>query len=75
MNDLLLCLDEPFAGVTDDFVPYLKGRLEDMAKRHNVLLVTNDHVDAMRKLAKNTIVVSAIDRSTVTINETAKVDR
>jgi len=75
MTDLLLCLDEPFAGVTDDFVPYLKGRLEDMATRHNILLVTNDHVDAMRKLAKNTIVVSAIDRSKVTINDVERVDR
>jgi ABC-type multidrug transport system ATPase subunit len=43
-KDLLICLDEPFAGVTDDFVPFILERLKIMSKTHNLLLVTNDHV-------------------------------
>ncbi|GMH86230.1 hypothetical protein TL16_g10480 [Triparma laevis f. inornata] len=74
-QDLLICLDEPFAGVTDDFVPYLKNRLSSMSQNHNVLLVTNDHVQAMKEMAKNSIVVSAIDRSFVSVNDMDKVNR
>jgi hypothetical protein len=75
LNDLLLVLDEPFAGVTDDFVPWIVGRLDLMRQRHNILLVTNDHVDTLKRMADNTIVVSAIDRSNVQVNGMNSVNR
>ena len=74
-SDLLIALDEPFAGVTDDFVDFIVERLNEMRQKHNVLLVTNDHVETLTKMADNTITVSAIDRSNVDINELGKVDR
>jgi hypothetical protein len=67
-DNLLIILDEPFAGVTDDFVPFIVERLNEMRKKHNVLLVTNDHVETLKKMADNTITVSAINRSKVRIN-------
>jgi len=67
-SDLLIVLDEPFAGVTDDFVPFIVARLEEMRQRHNILLVTNDHVATLTKMADSTITVSAIDRSRVLLN-------
>jgi len=67
-RDLLLCLDEPFAGVTDDFVPFITERLTEMRKKHNILLVTNDHVEAMKAMADTTIVVSAVDRTHITVD-------
>ena len=67
-SDLLIVLDEPFAGVTDDFVPYIMERLDEMRIKHNILLVTNDHVAALTKMADSTITVSAIDRSKVLLN-------
>jgi hypothetical protein len=73
--DLLLVLDEPFAGVTDDFVPFIVDRLNLLRKQHNILLVTNDHVETLKELADNTIIVSAIDRSTVQVNGMDKVNR
>lgn len=73
--NLLIVLDEPFAGVTDDFVPFIVDRLNMMRKKHNILLVTNDHVDTLKKMADNTVTVSAIDRSKVKINGKADVDR
>lgn len=69
MKDLLIVLDEPFAGVTDDFVPFIKERLEEMRQHHNILLVTNDHVDVLKGMSDNIITVSAIDRSVVKINQ------
>ena len=75
MNDLLLVLDEPFAGVTDDFVPWIVNRLNEMRKRHNILLVTNDHVSTLKGMADNTITVSAIDRSKVQVNGLNNVSR
>jgi ABC-type Mn2+/Zn2+ transport system ATPase subunit len=42
-SGLLIVLDEPFAGVTDDFVPFIVERLNTMRKKQNILLVTNDH--------------------------------
>ena len=75
MNDLLLVLDEPFAGVTDDFVPWIVNRLNEMGKKHNVLLVTNDHVNTLKEMANNTITVSAIDRSKVQVNGLNNVNR
>ena len=74
-DNLLIVLDEPFAGVTDDFVPFIVSRLNEMRKKHNILLVTNDHVDTLKKMADNTVTVSAIDRSTVKINGKEGVDR
>lgn len=74
-SDLLICLDEPFAGVTDDFVPFIVGRLNEMRQKHNILLVTNDHVKTLTSMSDNTITVSAIDRTTVAVNEHEKVNR
>jgi hypothetical protein len=74
-SNLLLVLDEPFAGVTDDFVPFIVGRLNELREQHNILLVTNDHVGTLKDLADNTIIVSAIDRSTVEVNDLEKVNR
>jgi hypothetical protein len=74
-EDLLICLDEPFAGVTDDFVPYIVKRLNEMREKHNILLVTNDHVETLKQLSDNTITVSAIDRTTVTLNQHGTVQR
>jgi hypothetical protein len=72
---LLIVLDEPFAGVTDDFVPWIVERLNRMRQTHNVLLVTNDHVETLTNMADNTITVSAIDRTKVQINHREAVDR
>ena len=74
-DNLLIVLDEPFAGVTDDFVPFIVKRLNEMRQKHNILLVTNDHVDTLKRMADNTVIVSAIDRTKVTINEKGGVDR
>jgi energy-coupling factor transporter ATP-binding protein EcfA2 len=74
-RDLLILLDEPFSGVTDDFVPFIEDRLKEISKKHNILLVTNDHVEKLTSLADNTIRVSAIDRSVVEINDRDNVDR
>jgi len=74
-SDLLLVLDEPFAGVTDDFVPFIVDRLNKLREHHNILLVTNDHISTLTKMADNTIAVSAIDRTTVKINDREKVNR
>ena len=74
-QDLLIVLDEPFAGVTDDFVPFIKERLEEMRQKHNIVLVTNDHVEVLTEMSDNTITVSAIDRSVVKINQREGVDR
>jgi len=74
-TDLLLVLDEPFAGVTDDFVPFIMDRLNRLRESHNILLVTNDHVEELKGMADNTITVSAIDRSTVRINGSNQVNR
>jgi hypothetical protein len=74
-SNLLLVLDEPFAGVTDDFVPFIVGRLNELREQHNILLVTNDHVGTLKDLADNTIIVSAIDRLTVEVNDLENVNR
>ena len=67
-DGLLIVLDEPFAGVTDDFVPYITEQLARMQARHNVLLVTNDHVQALTALSDNVLTVSATDRDAVDVN-------
>lgn len=67
-SDLLIVLDEPFAGVTDDFVPFITARLEEMQRKHNLVLVTNDHVQVLTNMADSTITVSAIDRSKVLVD-------
>jgi ABC-type lipoprotein export system ATPase subunit len=74
-SELLIVLDEPFAGVTDDFVPFIVDRLNEMRKTHNILLVTNDHVATLTEMADNTITVSAIDRTKVKVNSREQVDR
>ena len=65
---LLICLDEPFCGVTDDFVPFIIERLNIIRKNHNILLVTNDHINALTSMADHTITVSATDRNKVTVD-------
>ena len=65
---LLIVLDEPFAGVTDDFVPWITEQLRQMRQKHNLLLVTNDHVKVLRAMADNLITVSATDRTAVDVN-------
>jgi hypothetical protein len=74
-SQLLIVLDEPFAGVTEDFLPFIVERLNEMRKTHNLLLVTNDHVETLTKMSDNTITVSAIDRTKVKVNSTEEVDR
>jgi hypothetical protein len=74
-SDLLIVLDEPFSGVTDDFVPYIAERLGELQAKHNVLLVTNDHIQVLTEMADNTIKVSALDRSTIQVNGREKVNR
>lgn len=74
-DNLLIVLDEPFAGVTDDFVPFIVERLNQMRIKHNILLVTNDHVETLKKMADNTVTVSAIDRTKVVVNGKKGVDR
>jgi hypothetical protein len=49
--------------------------MNELRQQHNTLLVTHDHVDTLKKMADNAIVVSAIDRSTVQINGLTKVHR
>ncbi len=39
-SNLLICLDEPFAGVTDDFVPHIVERLTELRQHHQILLHT-----------------------------------
>jgi hypothetical protein len=74
-SDLLLVFDEPFAGVTEDFIPFIVQRLNELRQHHNILLVTNDHIETLKKMADNTIVISATDRSVVQINGSNKVSR
>ena len=74
-DNLLIALDEPFAGVTDDFVPFIVQRLNEMRKKHNILLVTNDHVNTLKMMADNTVTVSAIDRTTIRINKRDGISR
>lgn len=74
-SELLIALDEPFAGVTDDFVPFIVERLNEMRQKHNIVLVTNDHVETLTTMADNTITVSAVDRTVVKVNDMEGVDR
>jgi hypothetical protein len=46
-----------------------------MRQRHNILLVTNDHIETLTSMADNIITVSAIDRSVVKINDRLRMDR
>jgi len=70
-SGLLIALDEPFAGVTDDFVPFIVAELREMRKKHNLLLVTNDHVKTLTAMADSTITVSAINRAMVSVDGAA----
>jgi len=67
-SGLLIMFDEPFAGVTDDFVPFIVDRLNEMRQKHTILLVTNDHVDTLKKMADSIITVSAVNRCRVQVN-------
>lgn len=75
LSGLLICLDEPFAGVTDGFLPYLQGRVDEIRKKHNLLLVTNDHVSSLTSQADNILTVSATDRTVVKINDKDGINR
>jgi hypothetical protein len=46
-----------------------------MREKHNILLVTNDHVETLKKMADNTVTVSTIDRSKVQINGNEGIDQ
>ena len=59
--DFFICLVEPFAGVTDAFVPFVTSRLVEMSKQHNIFLVNNHHISSLKKIAENAITVSAFD--------------
>ena len=74
-SGLLIILDEPFAGVTDDFVVFFSKRLEKMREKHHILLVTNDHIPKLSRLADNKITVLSLHRNTVRVNNLAQVDR
>ena len=74
-SGLLIALDEPFAGVTDEFVPFIVDRLKRMREKHNLIVVTNDHIRDLKDIANNTLQVSAFDRTVVTVNTLLKVDR
>lgn len=45
-KDLLLILDEPFAGITEDFMPYIEERLTRLRQKHNVLVSSGMSVRA-----------------------------
>jgi hypothetical protein len=51
------------------------ARLNLMRQKHNILLVTNDHVEVLTSMADNIITVSAVDRNVVQINDRFKMDR
>ena len=75
-QQLLIVLDEPFAGVTDDFVPWIVKRLDNLRNQHhNIVLVTNDHVQTLMELADNTITISAYNRKEVKINSKNSYER
>ncbi len=74
-ENLLVILEEPFAGVTDDFVPFIVERLNEMRDKHNIILVTNDHVKTLKNMVDNTITVSAIDRSKGQMNGKKGINR
>jgi hypothetical protein len=74
-KNLLIVLDEPFAGVTDDFVTFIVELLSKMREEYNILLVTNDHVETLKKMVDNAVTVSAIDRSKVQLNGKEGIDR
>lgn len=68
-SNLLIILDEPFAGVTDDFLPFITVRINEMRQSHNIVLVTNDHVSALTGIADSILKVSAVDRGKVAVND------
>ena len=66
-NRLLILLDEPFAGVTDDLVPFVEKQLQELGEQHNVVIVTNDYVNALARLSHYVLEVSARDRTLVNV--------
>jgi energy-coupling factor transporter ATP-binding protein EcfA2 len=71
---LLIALDEPFSGVTDDFLPYILRRLRALSAVHNILIVTNDHIRALTEIADYTLTVSAVDHENVTVFHHKRID-
>ena len=63
----MILLDEPCCGVTEDFLPYCLERLQQLQLHHNVVVVTNDHVQALMDLADRVLIVSAVDRDLVQV--------
>ena len=51
-SELLIVLDEPFAGVTDDFVPHIVNRLNDLRANHNTLGKGNILQNSLIKIQK-----------------------
>ena len=49
-SDLLLIFDEAFCGVTDDFVPFIIGRLKQLRKKHNIVVreTSTNHTVSLR---------------------------
>jgi len=64
----LIVLDEPFAGVTEDFLPYIVARLKEMCCKHTVLIVTNDHIQPLIACADTTIAMFTSDRTKVLVD-------
>ena len=54
-SNQLILMDEPFAGVTDEFVPYLTSRIVSLSAKHNFVLVTNDHVHTLTDIAVHSL--------------------
>ena len=48
--------------------PFIVKCLNKLREKHNILLVMNDHVEALTKMADNTGTVGAMNRSKVNIN-------
>ena len=64
-HPFLIVLDEPFSGVTSDFLSFIEERLSRLRERHNVILVTNDHLETLTRMADNVVQISAAQRHLV----------
>lgn len=68
LSGLLIAMDEPFTGVTDDFLPFIVSGLTKLRAKHNVVTVTNDHVKSLTQMADHIFTVSATNRTQVAVN-------
>ena len=67
-HPLKILLDEPFCGVTDNYMEgFILPRLRALKYDHNIVLASNDHVGLLQKLADTVITVTSFDRSFVHI--------